>query len=186
MNILSSFIAALGLSMDNLAVALAAGSVRCQAPRWILLQLSTLFALAHFAMFSLGYAGGRGVQHLRAVGPWLGCVILVILGVHMVVVSRTDDSVNVTPILFSSRRVQITLAVGTSLDALFAGAGLAISSWPFWSTVLAITGCVFATSWGGFYMGNRLGRMFGRNMETAGGLVLILLGAKLLLGGAGI
>ncbi len=90
------------------------------------------------------------------------------------------------PALFNSTKTQVLLAVATSIDALWAGAGLAFTDASFWQTVLILIGCVFVTSLFGFEMGHLLGRKFGRNMEVLGGSVLIFLGVKVLLEGAGI
>lgn len=171
--------------MDNMAVAVSTGCAhRNRLSGSLLWQLSVLFALAHFVMFSLGFEGGMLVHAGRKVGACVACVLLVIIGGRMI--QGAFHSAPVTPNLFVSLKTQLTLAVATSLDALFVGAGMGLTEMPFWQTVLAVTGCVFVTTWGGFYIGHFLNKTFGPKMEIAGGVVLIILGIKVLLDGIGI
>ena len=189
MNILGAILVALGLSMDNLAVAVAAG---CQGkgalPHGIIIQISVLFALAHFVMFSAGFLGGHElVRWIGAAAGWAACGILVYIGVTMVLASqKTPENPSARPELLTKVKVRFLLAFATSLDALFVGMsfGLAQNQWGI--TVLCLTGCVFVTSVGGFFMGSFLGRRFGTIMEVLGGLVLVLIAVKLLLERGGI
>jgi len=186
MNIISSFLVALGLSMDNLAVTTSAGCSRSrQSCMRLIVQVSLLFALAHFVMFSIGYEGGVLLHAGRVLGAWVACLILVFIGGRMIREACTPGE-EASCSIFTSLKTQFALAVATSLDALFVGAGMSLAGAPFWQTQFFLVGCVFITSGCGFYLGGYLGRKFGRNMEIAGGTVLILLGIKVLLEGVGI
>lgn len=185
MNILSSFLVAAGLSMDNMAVTVSAGcSHRNHVPYHLAGQISLLFSLAHFVMFSIGFEGGVLAHAGQRVGAWVACTLLVIIGVHMILNAFHPDEVQQG--VFASVKTQLFLAIATSLDALFVGTGMGLSHAAYWQTVLAVTGCVFVTSWGGFYAGHYLGKKFGPKMEIAGGCVLVLLGIKVLLDGISI
>ena len=184
MNILSSFLVALGLSMDNLAVTVSAGCSRStQRSGRAILQVSVLFVLAHFIMFSLGFEGGVLAHAGRTLGAWVACGILVFIGVRMIINAHAEEN---DSSIFTSLKTQLALAVATSLDALFVGAGLALVQAPFWQTQLALMSCVFVTSLGGFYLGHYLGKHLGPKMEIVGGCVLVVLGVKVLLEGVGI
>lgn len=135
-------------------------------------------------MFSLGFEGGVLIHAGRKAGAWAACLILAFIGTRMI--KNAYQPADIARPLFSSLKTQFVLAVATSLDALFVGAGMAFSDVPFWQTVLFITGCVYITSWSGFYTGRILGQKFGPHMEQLGGIVLILLGVKILLEGVGI
>ena len=188
MNILSAFLVALGLSMDNLAVALAAGcNGRGHLPHRIILQISGLFALAHFVMFSVGFWGGHElVRWIGMAGGWAACAILVYIGMHMIIESARPAEKTMQPGILISLRVRCLLAFATSIDALFVGMGLGLTQTDYVSTVVLVTLCVFLTSIGGFYAGRLLGRRFGSFMEKLGGVVLIGIGVKLLLDRLGI
>lgn len=186
MNILSSFLVAVGLSMDNLAVTVSAGCARSHhSCMRLILQIGLLFALAHFIMFAIGFEGGVLLHASQVLGAWVACMILVIIGVRMIKEALSPHEETACPI-FTSLKTQLALAVATSLDALFVGAGMSLAGAAFWQTQFFLVLCVFITSCCGFYLGNYLGKKFGRNMEIAGGTVLILLGVKVLLEGVGI
>ena len=187
MNILSSLLVALGLSMDNWAVTIASGCSHHEAiAKSYIFKVSALFAAAHFLMFSGGWLCGAGVgKYIGAVDHWIAFIILVFIGVRMVKESRQNQPETDVCTLHSFKTLCV-LAVATSLDALLVGMGLAFTAAPFWATVLMLTACVFITSWSGFYVGAYLGRKFGKVMEALGGAVLILIGMKLLLEGVGI
>ena len=163
--------------MDNLAVTLSAGCTRSRhsCMRFIM-QVSLLFAFAHFVMFALGFEGGVLLHAGRLAGAWVACAILVIIGVRMIKESFGPQDGTVCSI-FTSLKTQLALAVATSLDALFVGAGMSLISASFWQTQIFLVVCVFVTSLCGFYLGGYLGKKFGRNMEILGGCVLIFLGA---------
>ncbi len=185
MNLIASFLVAAGLSMDNLAVTVPAGCSggRCLARRFVW-GVSALFAVAHFGMFAFGFEGGIWMHAGRTLGPWIACTILVVIGVRMV--KSAFEPHPVQSGVLSTWQSQCALAVATSLDALFVGAGLALAGAPFWQTQAALVLCVFVTSLCGFYLGRYLGQQFGRKMEIAGGAVLVFLGVKVLLEGVGI
>ena len=183
---LSSFLVAASLSMDNLAVTVSAGCSHSLAGhRRMLWQISLLFALFHFMMFAIGFEGGILLHAGQAIAPWLACGILVFIGIHMIKEAGTvHESPNVT--ILNSLRTQIMLAAATSVDALLVGAGLAFTAVSFWQTTMFLVLCVFITSLCGFYLGRYFGYKFGRNMEILGGCVLLFLGVKVLLEGMGI
>ena len=186
MNIWVSFLIALSLSMDNLAVTVSAGCSRqLTGHRRTIWQISVLFALAHFVMFSLGFEGGILLHAGQIIGKWIAGAILCFIGVRMIQ-SACKAAPSVHDKILSSLYAQLLLAVATSVDALLVGAGLALSSASFWQTNLFLVICVFSTSLCGFYLGRYLGQKFGRVVEVTGALVLVGFGAKMLLEATGI
>ena len=188
MNFVLSFAIAACLSMDNLAVTLSAGCVQTRLPnRRTLWQISFLFTLAHFVMFSMGFKGGSLLHASRLVGACVACAILLIIGGKMIQSARQNRSeIPVSVALLHSFKALFALAIATSLDALWVGVGLSFFNVSFWQLAIALVLCVFMTSLSGFYLGQFLGRTFGRKMEIVGGGILIFLGVKVLLEGLGI
>ena len=187
MVLLSALLVALSLSMDNLAVTVAAGcAARGRIPVREELTAGLAFALAHLLMFSGGWGLGTGVGHfVKQYAPWVACGILVCIGIHMVWSAwKESDHPHAVPRLHG--KTLLWLALATSIDAWLVGMGLAFTNAPFTLTVLSMTVLVFITSWVGFYFGTWLGEKFGRRMEILGGITLVGLGAKLLLEGLGI
>lgn len=186
MNILSIFLVGIGLSMDNFAVSLAAGTIRPAPNLFTVLRISALFALAHLGMFSGGWLLGQGIGiWMHAVDHWIAFVILCLIGIHMFKEARSSRS-SVSTDTLRSFKMCLFLAAATSVDAWMVGMGMSFAQAPFWLTVNVITGCVFLTSWIGFKTGAWIGRKFGVAAEMLGGILLILIGVKLLLEGLGI
>ena len=187
MELVASFLAALSLSMDNLAVTITAGACAPeQMTARLMLRVSVLFAVSHFVMFGAGFWGGEELaRFLGPVALWAACAALGYIGAEMIHEGLHREEHD-RPIVLSSLRKQLFLAVATSTDALVVGAGFGMASTAFWPMTLMLVACVLVTSLVGFGLGNLLGRKFGRYMEIAGGAVLIGLGVKLLLETQGI
>lgn len=173
--------------MDNFAVTIASGCChRKRVPVAYAFKVGVIFTLAHFIMFSAGWLFGAGAGRLlNTVDHWIAFFILAFIGGRMIKESRSDKADSDVCILHSLKTLFV-LAVATSLDALLVGMGMAFTSASFWQLVWMLAACVMVTSVMGFYVGAWLGRKFGKVMEAAGGVVLMLIGVKLLLEGLGI
>lgn len=187
MNILSSLLVALGLSMDNFAVTVASGCChRTHIPWAYICKVSVCFTLAHFVMFAAGWLCGAGAgRYIGALDHWIAFLILLFIGGRMIKESFFAQA-ETDVCSFHSLKTLLALSVATSMDALLVGMSLAFASSSFWPTVWTLSACVFVTSWAGFYLGAWLGRKFGKIMEGVGGAVLVFIGVKLLLEGLGI
>ena len=179
---LSSFLIALGLSMDNFAVTLACGCSRSgHLPVGRVLWVGCCFTLAHIVMLSAGWFGGWELgQFIDSWDHWIAFLMLVFIGCKMIKESLENKPGLDLEKVFSLR-LMLFLSVATSVDALGVGVALSLENAPFWMTLLFMASCVFVTSCVGFVLGQLLGRRFGKIMEVAGGVVLIGIGIKLLL-----
>ncbi len=186
MNILSVFLIAASLSMDNFAVTLAAGATRISFPGKTVWRVSFLFAAAHFMMFSGGWLLGSGVgRWIYTFNYWIASSVFIFIGIRMIQETFSTQP----PEKFRSLHTfhtRFLLAIATSLDAWLMGLGLSFTQISFWTTVLTLSGCVLITSYGGFRIGAWLGRQIGKTAEATGGIILILMGVKWLLQGLGI
>ena len=186
MNILSALLVALGLSMDNFAVTLACGCADCRIRHGRAFGVSVSFTVAHVIMFCTGWWGGAELgRWIDRFDHWIAFVVLVFIGAKMVKESLESKKGPDLQRLVSVRSVA-ALAVATSLDALLVGMALSLTAAPFWLTLCFMAGCVFVTSYAGFFLGCFLGSRFGRLMEALGGIVLAGVGTKVLLAGLGI
>lgn len=183
MSILSIFALAISLSMDNLAVAIAAGCGEGKQIRLVpIVQASVCFALAHVFMFSTGWVGGVTVEKwVHGWDYWLVCLILTWVGGHMIKESLSGMK-PITKTYFTLKNIA-WLSLATSIDALAIGVGLSFVQVPFFVTVGILACCVLLTSSIGFLAGGFLGRTFGNTVEALGGGILIALGIKILLSG---
>ncbi len=167
---------ATGLAMDAFAVSLAAGAGGARGPRAVF-RLAFHFRLFQFLMPVLGWATGIQVAGVAlAVEDWVAAGLLAVVGARMIRSGQThgldrDPSRGLT---------LITLCIATSLDALAVGFSLALLRVDIWYPSVVIGGVTAILSVCGVRLGNRLGTGFGRRMEVAGGLLLILLSVRIL------
>jgi putative Mn2+ efflux pump MntP len=75
----------------------------------------------------------------------------------------------------------ILLSVAVSIDALAVGLSLGIVGITIWTPAIVIGVVTGLVSWLGLRLGNKLGEKFGKRMEIVGGIILVLLGIRILL-----
>jgi len=173
-----------GLAMDAFAVAVAAGlAIEAVTPRHMF-RLGFHFGLFQFMMPIVGWLAGEGLAaQIGGYGNWLAFALLGYVGGKMLWEARRekrDESSNADP----TRGLKLlTLSVATSIDALAVGMSMALLGVSIWLPSVVI-GVVTATlTVVGIAFGARIGSRFGRWAEIVGGLVLILIGVKVLLMG---
>jgi putative Mn2+ efflux pump MntP len=171
---------AVGLSMDAVAVSLAASaSNRARGPR-AMFRLSFHFGLFQFLMPVVGWLLGVSVApYIESVDHWIAFGLLAFVGGRMIwtAVSGVEEDLGRDP---SRGTTLVLLSVATSIDALAIGLTLAMLGGSIWFVSLVV-GLVTATlSFLAVLLGKRVGRAVGRRMEIVGGLALIAIGAKIL------
>ena len=175
------FIIAVGLSMDALAVAICKGLSMAKM-RWGKAVIVGLwFGCFQAAMPLIGYLlGAQFESKITAFDHWIAFILLSLIGGNMVREGlsgdeeHTDDSVSVKSML--------PLAVATSIDALAVGVTFALL--PDVSIVSAVSfiGVItFTLSMVGVKVGNVFGAKYKSRAEIAGGVILILMGLKILI-----
>lgn len=184
MGIVELFILAVGLSMDAFAVSICKGlslrriSVKhmCLAGAW--------FGGFQALMPLIGYfLGNFFADKITSFDHWIAFILLVLIGGNMIKESRGDEeevdgSMTV--------RSMFVLAVATSIDALAVGVTFAFLKVNILAAVIFI-GCVtFVCSALGVKIGSIFGTKYKSKAEFAGGIILILIGLKILLEGLGI
>lgn len=173
------FVIAVGLSMDAFAVSickgLATGKVRLRHA----LTAGIYFGGFQALMPLVGYLLGIRFQGLiSAFDHWIAFVLLGLIGANMIRESRGEAEKLDCDFGF---RAMLPLAVATSIDALAVGVSMAFLQHVniLWAA-LVIGGVAFAFSLAGGLLGRRLGCLFQKRAELAGGLVLIGIGFKIL------
>ncbi|MCD7821981.1 MAG: manganese efflux pump MntP family protein [Clostridiales bacterium] len=173
------FVIAVGLSMDAFAVAVCKGlSVEKVRPKH-LLCVGLWFGGFQALMPLIGYLLGSGFQSLvEQVDHWIAFVLLALIGGNMVRESRGEaEEVDAS----FAPGAMLALAVATSIDALAVGVTFAFLQVDILPAVCFI-GCItFVLSCVGLQVGNVFGARYKSRAELAGGLVLILMGVKILL-----
>lgn len=189
MGFLEVFLIGVGLSMDAFAVALCKGlSMRKLSYKYALI-IAFAFGLFQAIMPLIGWAVGISFQkYIEAVDHWIAFGLLLLIGGKMIFDSikekrhpEEDDG----EFKFSFVEL-LLLAIATSIDALAVGVTFAFLDVNIWSSI-AIIGCTtFVISFIGVLIGNKFGARFKTKAEIAGGIVLILIGVKILLEHLGI
>jgi len=179
MPFLDVFVIALGLAMDAFAVSLAAGAsgtVRHLRPT---LRLAFHLGLFQSLMPILGwFAGSRVAGRLATVDHWIAFALLAFVGARMIQSGLATDA-DVVPPDPSRGLTMVMMAVATSLDAFAIGLSLAMLDVAIWQPS-AIIGVVTAVmSFAGIRFGATLGVRFGKRMEILGGVVLLLIGVRI-------
>ena len=131
-------------------------------------------------MPTLGFFLGAAFQSLiTSIDHWIAFALLVIIGGGMIKESFDDDSENKNNDV--SFKTMIVLAIATSIDALAVGITFAFLNVNLVLAVSLIGIITFILSIVGTKIGNRFGDKYERKAELVGGIILVLLGVKILL-----
>lgn len=170
---------AVGLSMDAVAVSLAASaSHRASGPRAVF-RLSFHFGLFQFMMPVVGwFLGARVAPYIGSIDHWVAFALLGIVGGRMVRggLEEGDERTTSDP---SRGATLIMLAVATSIDALAIGLTLAMLGTAIWYPSVVIGLVTGALSLAATRVGTRVGQAVGKRMEIVGGLALIAIGVRI-------
>ena len=174
------FLIAVGLSMDAFAVSickgLSVGAVRARHALTAGLWFGGFQALMPF----LGWLLGSRFQGLiTSVDHWIAFVLLCAIGGNMVRESRTCGACGEMDASFAPK-VMLPLAVATSIDALAVGVTFAFLQVDIVPAVLFIGCTTFVISAVGVKVGAVFGARFQHQAELLGGVVLVLMGIKIL------
>ncbi|MCH4266755.1 MAG: manganese efflux pump MntP family protein [Solobacterium sp.] len=183
MGILDLVVIAIGLSMDAFAVSICKGLCAGKATAKQALTAALWFGGFQALMPLIGYLLGYSFKDIIAsVDHWIAFVLLVWIGVSMIRSARSCE--NTTPDF--SAKAMFPLAVATSIDALATGVMFSFMEVNIVTVVLLIGVITAVCSFIGVKAGSYLGEKFKSRAETAGGIVLILMGTKILLEHLGI
>lgn len=180
MSLITLFTLAVGLSMDAFAVAVCKGL----AMRKINLKKAAVVGL-WFGGFQglmplIGYfLGVQFKDKITAIDHWIAFILLGIIGFNMIKEAREGDEEETDDSL--APKDMLVLAVATSIDALAVGITFAFLNVNIWFAVIFIGVVTFILSMIGVKVGNVFGTRYKSRAELAGGIILILLGVKILL-----
>ena len=180
------FILAVGLSMDAFAVSVCKGlaMTRCNLRKAMVCGI--WFGGFQALMPAVGYLLGRQfADYITAIDHWIAFILLGIIGGNMVREARSceaedaDDSLDV--------KTMFLLAVATSIDALAVGITFAFFKGTNIPAAVSSIGIItFMLSTAGVKIGNVFGARYKSKAEMAGGVILVLLGLKILVEHLGI
>lgn len=184
MSIVELFILAVGLSMDAFAVSickgLSLGKIKakhmCVAGAWFG-GFQALMPLAGY------FLGGFFADLITQYASWIAFVLLVFLGIRMIQEARGEDGEMDGRM---DAKNMFLLAVATSIDALAVGVTFAFLKVAIVPAVCFIGIVTFVCSAIGVKVGNMFGARYKTKAEICGGVILILIGVKIVLDGLGV
>ena len=185
MSIVELMILSIGLAMDAFAVAVCKG-ISMKNMDWKKATIIGLYFGGFQALMpAIGYFLGTTFEHLvTSIDHWIAFVLLSAIGGNMLKESFSkEENDNNDSIAF---RVMIILAIATSIDALAVGITFAFFNINLILAVSLIGITSFILSVIGTKVGNKIGSKYKSKAERVGGLILILLGIKILLEHLGI
>ena len=184
MSLLELFIIAVGLSMDAFAVALCKGLGMKRVNYRHALVIALFFGMFQALMPVIGWA--LGTQFERFITPidhWIAFCLLAFIGGKMLLDAVRNEGCKECG-EYRERldlRELLMLAVATSIDALAVGITFAFLHVDIVLSATIIGIITFAISFAGVVAGNRFGARFERPATIVGGVVLVLIGVKILL-----
>lgn len=183
MGIIELLLLAVSLSMDAFAVSICQGLSMDKINHKKTLAIGLYFGSFQALMPLLGWAVGTSFQrYITSIDHWIAFILLAIIGGNMVLESRKDDSLEDTPHSDTIDHKELfLLAIATSIDALTVGIMFAFLKVSIMPSVGTIGVCTLLLSMVGVYIGHRFGSKYKSKAECLGGIVLILIGLKVLL-----
>ncbi len=185
MELFEIIVIAIGLAMDAFAVSVCKGLSMKKIDWKKAIIIAVYFGAFQALMPVLGYFLGSSFSaFVQKVDHWIAFILLSIIGVNMIKES-TDDEVekrndNV------DFKTMVVLAIATSIDALAVGVTFAFFEVNILLAISIIGMITFILSIFGVIIGNKFGDKFQNKAELAGGIILIIIGLKILLEHLGI
>lgn len=188
MSFIEVLLIAVSLSMDAFAVAVCKGLAMKKCTWEKAITVGIYFGIFQAGMPLIGYFLGRQFRDfVESVDHWIAFVLLAIIGIGMIkeALSPGEECENCGDASLDVKTM-LGLAVATSIDALAVGVAFSMQD-----VNIIPSGCVigittFVLSVGGVKIGNQFGGKYHNRAEFVGGLVLVLMGLKILLEDLGI
>lgn len=174
------FLLGLGLSMDAFAVAVCKGLAIDELTVRHMAVVGGWFGVFQALMPLTGFLLGSAFQdYIAAVDHWIAFLLLALIGGNMIAESFSAGESKTSAAL--TVRVMLPMALATSIDALAIGVTFGLlRGVRIWSAITVIGVTTFFLSALGVKIGNVFGSRYSANAERLGGVILILLGVKIL------
>ena len=178
MSILEIIFTALGLAMDAFAVSICKGLSLKKVSFKNATLVGTYFGLFQGLMPLIGYfLGFKMKDSIMSIDHWIAFILLGIIGLNMILDSFKKESIDDN----LEFKTMIILAIATSIDALAIGITFAFLEVNIYFAVTLTAIITFIISALGVKIGNIFGNKYSSKAQILGGIVLILMGIKILL-----
>ena len=178
MGVIELFMVAVGLSMDAFAISICKG-LTLRKMEWDKSLITGIYFGFFQAMMPLiGYVLGiQFSQSITNFDHWIAFILLSYIGINMIKESKEDETQNQS----FGFKTMIPLAIASSIDALAVGITFAFLNVNIITAVIFIGITTFIFSFFGVKIGNVFGSKYKSKAELCGGIILILMGVKILI-----
>jgi len=181
MDLLTILAIATGLSFDTFAVSLSCGLIQSKIKIFEAIRIAMIMAIFQAGFTVGGFFLALTISNMvESIDHWIAFGLLFFLGGKMIADglfaksdTRPEDITRTTSL--------ITMAAGTSIDALAVGISIAFLNLTIWLPGLIIGAVTFLSSMIAIRIGKGVGKKLGSYVEIAGGLILISIGIKILI-----
>lgn len=181
MGLFTILLIALGLTFDTFAVSVSTG-ISVKNIRFLqAFRVALIFAVFQASMPIIGWFGTIQIKDLiRDYDHWIATGLLWFLGIKMIkeAFSQHEETSYRNPL--NTKHV-ITLAIATSIDALAVGVSFACLDVNMPKAIFMIGFATFMVAMLGMLLGKKAGEFIGKRAEFVGGLILIVIGIKILI-----
>lgn len=180
MDPLSLVLIAVGLAMDAFAVSICKGLAMKKPSLKAILVVGIWFGFFQALMPVIGYyLGSSFYDYIADYDHWIAFILLAVIGVNMIREALSDEEEGVDD--STGFRTMLILAIATSIDALAVGISLAMTGDDILTSAVLIGVITFLISAFGVKIGSVFGDRFGKKAELVGGVILIVIGLRILL-----
>lgn len=173
-----------GLAIDAFAVSICKGLAMRKVNKKQAVVIALFFGGFQAIMPIVGWFLCKGFQnYIEAFDHWIAFALLAFIGMKMIIETLSEKEEDVVvekmdPPL--DMKEMLMLAIATSIDALAVGISLAALDRPIVESATIIGVVTFIISIVGVYIGNFFGNRYKKRAELAGGIILVLIGVKIL------
>jgi manganese efflux pump family protein len=179
MHIIELTLIAAGLTFDTLAVSVSTGLTVSGLRFLQAIRIAFVFASFHAIMPWIGWLGGKEIEKvIQDLDHWIAFSLLSVIGLKMIFDALGPvEEKRVNPL---RNGVLLGLALATSIDAFVVGISLAFVGVNILLAMMIFGLMTGIISMAGMRIGRQMSRSSGRKVEVAGGLILMLIGFKVL------
>jgi len=182
MNFTDYFLTGVGLSMDALAVALCIGLTLPKVNFKNALIVGIYFGSFQALMPLIGFfLGSQFADKIEKFDHWIALILLFFIGGKLIYECFSKEKTDTEKSADLGLRVMLPLALATSIDALAVGVSFSFLKVNIYGAVLCIGITTLLFSALGVFAGKKFGLKFKKKAEFAGGIILILIGLKIVL-----
>lgn len=179
MSVIELMLIAMGLSMDAFAVSIGKGLSVCHLRPRHSMSVGLWFGGFQAMMPLIGYALGASFASLVSdYDHWIAFVLLGIIGANMIKEAFSKEEKSDPDFSF---KTMLIMAIATSIDALAIGVSFAFLGVNIFTAAIVIGITTFLFSVAGIKIGNLFGCRYKSKSEFIGGVVLIIIGTKILM-----